>query len=97
VRLHVLVALALVGCGETPAPARDEVEGRFVPATRRDGGRTVMPLTFLDRTREFGNWTVEVWDVPGDPAAMTGRERRDFPRRAGRRFLAAATEGIALR
>jgi hypothetical protein len=43
VRLLVLVALALVGCGETAAPddekpvpaapARDEVEGRFVPAT----------------------------------------------------------------
>jgi hypothetical protein len=28
---------------------------------------------------EFGRWTVEVYDYPApDPAAMTGRERRDF-------------------
>jgi hypothetical protein len=49
VRLLALLALALIGCGETSAA--NHGEARFVPATHREGERTVLPLTFPDGTR----------------------------------------------
>jgi hypothetical protein len=140
--LLALAAFALAGCGESheaaeSAPTVDPLpDGRFVPATRREGERVVMPLVFPDGTRaeltyspeldlaalgvvpygsatlqgdsphpersdmvgrdfriryganepdptslvfDFGRWRVEVYDYsPGDPAAMTDAERRDF-------------------
>jgi hypothetical protein len=55
VRPLALLALALLGCGEMSAaretPAANQAEARFVPATHRDGERTVLPLTFPDGTR----------------------------------------------
>jgi hypothetical protein len=52
VRLLFLVALALIGCADSPAAEEPaEIDDRFVPPTHRDGDRVVMPLTFPDGTR----------------------------------------------
>jgi hypothetical protein len=50
VRLLVLVALALAGCGEVRETAVTP-PAIFVPPTQRNGERVVMPLTFPDGTR----------------------------------------------
>ena len=58
-RVALLAALAAAGCGGAPEPrasdpsraARESVDGRFVPAAHRAGGRAVMPVMFTDGRR----------------------------------------------
>jgi hypothetical protein len=68
VRLLALLVLALIGCGETSAadeiPAARETRAPFVPDTHRDGGRTVLPLTFPDGTRATITYPHEL-DIAG--------------------------------
>jgi hypothetical protein len=84
VRLLALLALALIGCGETSAA--DEGEGLFVPATHREGERTVLPLTFPDGTRATITYPLElgIADLGVRPygSAALRRDSPD-PERAG--------------
>jgi hypothetical protein len=54
-----LAAALAAGCGDAPEPAasdppppaRESVDGRFVPATHRAGDRVLMPVEFTDGSR----------------------------------------------